>query len=287
MLAVTAAGCGAPAEDTGSTVTTVVTRPQQGGVGDAPGASPSGAPGSPGASAPPEGGDVYARLAAALPEGAGLAVAPVGGGEVHTMGTWSDGVAWSTAKVPLSVAALRHDPGTSAAVDRALTLSDNAAADQLWASLGGGRQAAGAVEQVLREGGDTVTTVPSEATRPGFSVFGQTRWSLADQTRFASGLPCLPDAMAVLSPMSRVDPSQAWGLARVPGALYKGGWGPGEDGSGYLVRQLGVLPVSGGRVAVATAVSGGSFEQGTAALSTIGEALARELPGLPAGECRR
>ncbi|MGY2061207.1 hypothetical protein ACW9HQ_40590, partial [Nocardia gipuzkoensis] len=40
----------------------------------------------------------------------GFACAPVGGGPVVELGEWSGGVAWSTSKVPLAVAALRAAP---------------------------------------------------------------------------------------------------------------------------------------------------------------------------------
>lgn len=166
----------------------------------------------------------------------------------------------------------------------AITVSDNQAAESLWAALGGGDAAASAVGAVLAEGGDTVSQVPSVHTRAGYSIFGQTRWSLADQARFASNLPCLGGAGRVVDLMGQIAPEQQWGLGRIPGARFKGGWGPGETG-GYLVRQFGLVPGDGGDMAVALAVEAPTFEAGTAALSSMADALAPSLASLPGGGC--
>ncbi|MDV8022177.1 hypothetical protein [Rhodococcus sp. IEGM 1330] len=84
----------------------------------------------------------------------GLALVPVGGGPPTVLGTWTSGVAWSTVKVPLAVAALRRG-GDAALADAtaAIESSDNAAAEALWGSLGDSAAAAAAVESVLRQGG--------------------------------------------------------------------------------------------------------------------------------------
>ena len=110
----------------------------------------------------------------------GIAVAPVGesvGGDpaVQVAGAWSTGAAWSTIKVPLAIAALNESGdggGLESAASAAITVSDNAAAEQLWASLGSPEEAALAVEGVLQQFGDLSTVVPSSRARPEYSIFG-------------------------------------------------------------------------------------------------------------------
>ncbi|MBB1030922.1 serine hydrolase [Dietzia sp. SLG310A2-38A2] len=230
--------------------------------------------------------DGFDRIVASLPAGVGVAVAPVGGSQITLVGgDLNPNVAWSTIKVPLALAARRESSGVDDAVERALTVSDNTAAEVLWAALGGGGQASAAVESVLTEAGDFETTVPSEHRRPGFSIFGQTEWSLEAQAAFGAGLACLTDGSAVLGPMTRVDPAQSWGLGRIPGAAFKGGWGPTADGGGYLVRQFGIVPTPQGRLAVAVAAYGRTRDDGAALLSRTAESVSAELGALSAGEC--
>lgn len=304
VTALSAAGCadlGAPAEPVivTETVATVTGAPLQGGVGAAPGeqSSPSGlpvlppghqGPGTPGepAGIPEHGGAVDLNGVVNLVQGpAGVAVAPVGDpGEVASAGAWQSGVAWSTIKVPLAVAVERSNPQVLTNSASAITVSDNQAAEALWLSLGGGQASASAVMAVLAEGDDPVSQVPAVHTRAGYSIFGQTQWSLGDQTRFASALPCLNGASRVVELMGQISPSQQWGLGRIPGARFKGGWGPGESG-GYLVRQFGIVPGAGGDIAVALAVQAPTFEAGTAALSTLADGLAPQLSTMPGGSC--
>lgn len=274
------------------TVATVTGVQVQGGVG-APSSSaghPPVAPSTPGGSAPapaPSGGagEELASVVALAPGPAGVAVAPVGDpGRVASAGEWQTGVAWSTIKVPLAVAAARSAPQSLEASASAITSSENQAADSLWSALGGGQSAASAVMTVLTDGGDAVSQVPAVRIRAGYSIFGQTRWSLIDQTRFAAALPCLGGADHVMELMGQIAPAQRWGLGRIPGARFKGGWGPGESG-GYLVRQFGVVPGSGGDLAVAMAVEAPTFEAGAAALTTIADGLAPLLPITAGGGC--
>lgn len=217
-----------------------------------------------------------------------VSVAVVDGEEVSTGGSLgSDGdltdAAWSTSKVPLSIAALRAaeeagDQGQVSQVtgqmEQAITASDNAAADALWASLGEPAAAARAVQDVLSEAGDS-TTVESEKVRSEYSAYGQTRWSVSDQARFAGQLGCLSSAGPVVEAMGQVDPGQSYGIGRVDGAWFKGGWGPGADGR-YLVRQFGLVPGDDGTsvpVAVAVIAPDGSYESAQGALDDVVEAL--------------
>lgn len=201
------------------------------------------------------------------------------------LGPLQDGVAWSTMKVPISLAMLRQsggrlDPETRSLMHAAITESDNAAAEQLWSALGEPRVAAEAVERVLADAGDASTRVQETVTRPGYTAFGQTLWPLDAQQRFIAALPCLPNSASLLALMREIAPDQSWGLGSsgLP-AAFKGGWGPDPSG-GYLVRQMGLLKLpSGGTVAVTMAArpADGSFAAGTAELTTMARWLASRL----------
>ncbi|MFX0575133.1 serine hydrolase [Nocardia nepalensis] len=217
----------------------------------------------------------------------GMAVMPVGGEKMVTFGDWTTGPAWSTMKVPLTIAAFRKSSTSSSyAATAAITQSDNAAADTLWQSLGTGQEAAKAVEAVLREGGDTKTTVPATKTRSDASAFGQADWSLTEQVRFASRLPCLPQSANVIDLMEQITSSQRWGLGGLTGAEFKGGWGPDTSGS-YLVRQFGLIEGPGGQIAVAIAVQpdSGSFSEGMAILDKLTTVISQHLDELSGGAC--
>ncbi|WP_139279964.1 hypothetical protein [Rhodococcoides yunnanense] len=212
---------------------------------------------------------------------------PVGGGQVQVLGDWSTGVAWSTIKVPLAVAAMRATGSAELpSATSAIINSDNGAAEELWAGLGDPSAAAAAVEQVLLDGGDTSTNVQPERIRPGYTPFGQTEWSLAQQAQFSSELQCVDTGSAVVDLMRQISSDQSWGLGRIPDSAFKGGWGPDENG-GYLVRQLGIIEVADGFTAVAVAAEpdSGSFYDGTVMLDAIAEMLGRNTDSLPYGTC--
>lgn len=225
----------------------------------------------------------------------GVAVAPLDGrGEV--IGEIRSAVAWSTAKVPLAMAALDAHPGgaTDTAVARAVRNSDNDAAQSLWDAWSDPVRAATAVRSVLRSAGDTRTEVPSRRRRDGFSVFGQTEWSLAAQAEFGARLACLPHGREVVAQMRRVAPGQQWGFADpgIAGGLrevaVKGGWGPDPDGS-YLVRQLAIVTPEGGApwaAALATRPGSGQFSDGAAALTGIADWLLDRLEVTGPAHCR-
>jgi len=216
---------------------------------------------------------------------------------VSQVGTLRDGVAWSTIKVPIAIAIeirARGHPTASeqSLLTRALTASDNSAAEELWTSLGPPSAAASAVRNVLASTGDTSTQVETRLLRPGFTSFGQTQWSLAAQQRFIAGLPCLPNAEPVLSLMEQVLPGQRWGLGSIGAdTQFKGGWGPELDGR-YLVRQMGIVRLANGRplaASIATLPGDGSFETGTANLTQIARWLIAHVDAssVPPEECRR
>ncbi|MFE1591886.1 hypothetical protein [Nocardia sp. NPDC058705] len=217
---------------------------------------------------------------------AGLAIMPVGGKQMVTFGNWTTGPAWSTIKVPLAIAALRNSASSSSYASAAITASDNGAADSLWASLGSGDDAAQAVEGVLREGGDARTTVPTTRTRADASVYGQAEWTLADQVRFASQLPCIPQSERVVGLMQQIIVSHHWGLGVFGSAEFKGGWGP-DPGGKYLVRQFGLIDSPTGRIAIAFAAQpdSGSFNDGMAMLDKMATLISGHLTELAGGHC--
>lgn len=219
----------------------------------------------------------FERLCATLPARIGIAAAHPGRSEVSSYGRWSAGVAWSTIKVPLTIAALRNDAmGAHDLVVKAITESDNPASEKLWSLLGEPAKAARQVQAVMCEAGDTTTVVESRRLRRGFTAFGQTRWSLDRQARFAAQLPHLGGASTVIDLMHRLTAVQRWGLA-AKGIASKGGWGPGVGGN-YLVRQFGIMSTASGHVGVALAAEAHTFETGVDVLNTMTEWLVSYRP---------
>lgn len=193
--------------------------------------------------------------------------------------------AWSTIKVPLAIAALRANPAALKNVQPAIQASSNADAQALWDSLGQPATAGKKTEQVLSEAG-TQVAVNTVVTRPSFTSFGQTQWSTVDQVRFASRLHCIEGSAPVTQAMGQVVAGQRYGLGVIPGAQFKGGWGPDESGR-YKVRQFGLLPAKKGYVAVALAAApaNGSYESGQAMLSTMAKSLQQYLDTLEGKNC--
>ncbi len=221
-----------------------------------------------------------------LPGRLGLAIMPVGGSRATVMGDLTTGSAWSTIKVPIAVAALRNDPdGLLDYAEAAITYSDNDAAGTLWNSLGSG--AVQAVQRVLDEADDTMPGGPWPHTTVDDYAFGATEWSLADQVRFASQLPCLPETATVTDLMSQITDEQRWGLGSLDGAIFKGGWGPDDETGVYLVRQFGLVPVRDGYVAVAMAAQAdsGDFDTATQMLDTLAALLGEHLHETRSGDC--
>lgn len=259
---------------------------------------------TPGASAtttggPPAAGDSaalqtgFAQLAAQLGGSEGLAYTSGGGAGTTQLGSWQTGPGWSTVKVPLAVAVVakahgQPSSGVQDLMERALTASDNAAAEQLWAYLGEPETAAAQVQAVLRSGGDSETRVQSQQVRPGFSAFGQTTWSLASQAGFVAALPCIKYSGEVLQLMGDVEPDQRWGMGTVGlPAQFKGGWGPGVGG-GYLVRQMGIVTLADGSrigLAIASEPADGRFETGTANLTALARWAVANIRAKGSGGC--
>ena len=204
---------------------------------------------------------------------AGIAVA--GQDEVYSAGISEPRAAWSTAKVPVAIAAERAGSADPSMISQAITFSDNAAAENLWQSLGGGQSAASAASAVLAEAGLDVQVQPT-VTRPGFSAFGQTQWTVADQARFIGQLGCIAQGSGVLTAMAASDPAQSYGLGSLDNSSFKGGWGPDTNGA-YEARQMGTVELNGKKVAVAIYATSPSGAYGSA--QQMLSALATELAG--------
>jgi len=235
----------------------------------------------------------FDKLAAQLGGSEGLAYATGGGTMTTRLGSWRMGPGWSTVKVPLAMAAVakangQPDAGVQRLMRRAITASDNAAAEQLWASLGEPRTAATQVQAILRSAGDGDTIVQSQRVRPGFSAFGQTTWSLANQAAFVAALPCIKYSGDVLQLMGEVESGQRWGIGAVGlPAQFKGGWGPGPGG-GYLVRQMGIITLANGSrigLAIASEPADGRFETGTANLTALARWAVANVKAKGSGGC--
>jgi hypothetical protein len=224
----------------------------------------------------------FARLGAKLAGQEGVAVSTIGlGRPVSRAGGLRAGVAWSTAKAPVAMAAITAGVGTRSDLVQAITASDNAAAERLWSALGEGARAAGAATAQLRVAGDQRTVIEGRRLRPGYTAFGQTMWSLTDQARFAAGMTCTAAGGRVLDLMGQVVAGQRWGLGSTGNpARFKGGWGPGitsGNGDGWLDRQMGVLTIKGKPIAVAIATTAGSHGAGTQNLTTIARWVATHV----------
>jgi hypothetical protein len=219
----------------------------------------------------------FDELSGTVPATIGIAIAAVDGTCQASLGTWSTGVAWSTIKVPLAIAASRAGAGSLELVARTITESDNAAAEELWSGLGDPVAAARRVQAVID---DPATVVESRRLRPDYTAFGQTRWSLLQQAQFAARLPLIPDASGVVELMHNLCPDHRWGLA-AKGFAAKGGWGPGIA-DGYLVRQFAITPIQTGHVGVALAADArdGEFETGIGVINDLADWLVENLAEL-------
>lgn len=179
--------------------------------------------------------------------------------------------AFSTMKVPLSIAALRQNPGNRPAAEAAVTRSDNPAAHQMFA-----RVPAGDIAGVIAQAGSRTTSPP------GYQM--GTMWTTSDQAAFASGLRCVPGHEPVLDMMGRIVPHQRWGLGRIPGARFKGGWNHYQGG--HLARRFGLIPGPRGDIAVAiTAHNTKGYQESFAMLNELADGIARISGDLPRSRC--
>lgn len=209
-----------------------------------------------------------------------VAWAPIGRpDDVQVLGQGDTFDAWSTIKVPIALAAVQKAEGDLPDAARqdvaaSLTHSSNEAASRLFSRLAQYGQPAAVVDEVLAASGDTNTRVSA-------SAFGLTQWSPSDAARFAAMLPCTPFADEVLDTMEGVVADQKWGLGKLDGAVYKGGWG--RSNGGYLVRQIGVVRDATGAgigVSLQAQPQNGSHATATAELDAAATWLRQHLaPG--------
>ncbi|QGU04499.1 hypothetical protein CETAM_06165 [Corynebacterium comes] len=159
----------------------------------------------------------------------GIAVA-TGEGVVHS-GLSGNSWAWSTIKVPVAMAADDRGLATEELIEASISSSDNDAAYQL---------------SVLIDGDyGNLRHAPTLADPPG-----ETKWRLADQAQFAVLLPCTDTAGTTYGAMGEIVEWQQFGLANIPGAHFKGGWGYDTD-TVYTLRQFGTADVDDGVVGLA------------------------------------
>lgn len=183
-------------------------------------------------------------------------------GDIFSAGSLTDSPAWSTSKVPVACAIYKQNQQNdqSANLQAAIRLSDNAAAENLWHSLAeDDATRAQLVTQIFRDTGDTTTTVPSEHTFAGYTIFGQTQWTTANQVLFLSNISNLECAADVKNDMYNVAGNQRWGIGRYTNTAVKGGWGPTRQG-GYTVRQMGWITKDGQEIPLAISAQSGSFD---------------------------
>lgn len=179
--------------------------------------------------------------------------------------------AFSTMKVPLAIAALRQNQAFYPDAEAAVTRSDNPAAHRMF-----GQVPAASYEGVIREAGARTTTPAGYQTG--------TLWTTSDQAEFASGLRCVAGHEPVLDMMGRIVDYQHWGLGRIGGARYKGGWNHYEGG--HLARQFGLIPGPNGDIAVAiTAHSSKGYEGSFAMLDELANGLSVMRGDLPTSRC--
>jgi hypothetical protein len=189
----------------------------------------------------------------------GWATGSLAGGAIESFGAIRAARAWSTMKVPVIVASITCERADWHAIELAITRSDNDAARRLWQALDDGPAQ---VEAVLRRAGDAGTVLEREPDPRGWSPFGRTVWTLEAGATFYRALARgeLLDPVGtnrVLDLMGRILPEQRWGLGRLPGVRFKGGWGPSEEpGGGYEVIQFGVA----GDAVLALAAVAADFE---------------------------
>ncbi|WP_297668137.1 hypothetical protein [uncultured Corynebacterium sp.] len=174
-------------------------------------------------------------------------------GPLHA-GKLNEEGAWSTIKVPIAGAVeekLRHaeahgQPAPRAAMeadmDAAIHHSDNDAAFRLWMYVGDGsdRTASYKVRDYMHRVGDP-TNAAKQFEDGVYFGFGAIKWKLTDQVKFMNGFRCMNGSDKVLERMGHIIPEHSYGLAKIKGAQFKGGWGPEPDGR-FIYRQLGLVP---------------------------------------------
>ncbi|MDK8663626.1 hypothetical protein [Corynebacterium coyleae] len=198
----------------------------------------------------------------------GRATASVGG---ITAGDNRPESAFSTMKVPVAIGALRKSPAAYPDAEVAVTRSDNPAAHRMFGQVSGAE-----LDGIIAEAGSRTTN------SAGYQM--GTLWTTSDQAAFASGLRCVKGHEPVLDMMGRVVDYQRWGVGRIPGARFKGGWNYYENG--HLARQFGLIPGPNGDIAVAITVHSPKGHEGSfAMLNELADGIAAMRGDLPTARC--
>lgn len=181
--------------------------------------------------------------------------------------------AWSTMKVPIAMAAAEHceaydDDTIEQLTTAAIEWSDNDAARALWDCMGTDDEASALVAAEVAKAGTRV------AVR---GAFGTTRWSFAGQARYAHYLSQVDEDNAVVAAMHHIAEDQSYGLGRIKGVPFKGGWSDFEPDGSWHTRQFGWLEIGGVRygVAVGARSEAGSYDDTMDALDAVAEALTK------------
>lgn len=187
----------------------------------------------------------------------GVAVATADG--VAHSGLSGNSWAWSTIKVPVAVVADERGVATEELIEASISFSNNDAAYALSTLLEGDYGALPHVPEIIEPPGET-------------------KWRLEDQALFATQLPCVDETGATYEAMGDIVEWQQRGLAEIPGAHFKGGWGYDTD-TIYTLRQFGTAEVDGGVVGLAliTHPDDGSHDTAEAILDDLGGGLKKLL----------
>lgn len=157
------------------------------------------------------------------------------------------GPAWSTIKVPIAITALR-DGASEDLVDMAIKESDNDAAYALWSQVQWTEGSANEAVEEFLAGHDSHVDM-------GDGPFGDAVWPLAEQAKFATDMPCMPEADYVYEALSDIVDWQHWGLNAHDDSRAKGGWGLDNPTQIYTHRQFGVIDTDEGQVGVALSIT--------------------------------
>lgn len=156
-----------------------------------------------------------------------------------------------------------------ALLDSMIRVSDNAAATQVYAAVGG----APALEGVAESAGmDDFAASPA---------WGESSITAADQARFFARIDRLVPRVHrdyALRLLSSIAPEQSWGIAQAAGdrfePYFKGGWLP--TAGGQLVHQAALLERGGRRLSVAVLTDGSpSFDYGVQTVEGVAERILR------------
>ena len=218
----------------------------------------------------------------------GIAIGPVGNGQsVTTWGDWQEGPAWSTIKVPLVIAAYRHqDPRQVTDLMRAaITESDNTAAESLWEQLGdpttaGHKCNRSCSKPVIRPPSNHEAAAGIQCFRPDHLVAVQP--GPVHRERF-----CNSENGPIFDLMGQVTPDQNWGIGKIAETSSREVGARRRPASTSSARSDAHHPAGKAAVAIAAEPSSGSFDDGTKDLNEVAKWLNDHLEALPGGQCGR